>query len=205
MEFETFIEEVGPELADRWAGKFTRKMISDWHYHLRSFTIGEASDLIARFFREYESRGNPRPSEFGMWLKHKGAHTTQEHAVERFEVDARYWPRPSMFQMVDERYEAMERPKPKGKEAKPIIRFGWIERRPYVDRGYVWIRPANYGFWIQQAFSPAFLRTEPTSIKLIGEAPRSWPSHSGQKTPERLEELLAKEEGFVVMGEEKFP
>lgn len=198
MDEETFRGEIASEIMQRWNGKFTEAMMSDWNYFMHAFTVDESLEHVRRFFRQYEQRGNPRPSEFGSWLKKNQIQTNRKGDVRRFNIDALNWSRPNkkdnedrpeqkvtMFRMVDERFIF-------DPEDDPIIRFGWIERKPYAERAYVWMR--RFGLWCLECLMPNQIKDAPISIKAIGEAPNSWTNVSSSKNPERLEELLKKEE-----------
>lgn len=176
-----FKEKVAPEISDRWSGRITPAMLSDWHYHIRTFTVKESIEHIRKYFSQYDGRGNPRPADFGSWLKKNQVRTEQRSKVQRFDIKASWWPEVTAFKAVfanDKR-----------------IRFGWIERKDYAERGYIWIRRG--GHWYLECFKPNEIKGAIISMVPIGTAPDSWTKIASSEAPEGLEELLAKEEGHA--------
>ena len=195
MHRDDFIEELADELQARWSGTLKPAMLSDWYYYFQRFTVQEGRRYIEQFFREYELNGNPRPAKFGIWLRKNQIRTEEKGELMRFDIDAINWtmpiknrePKVTMFRMIDSRFISESK-------NKPIIRFGWIERKPEAERGYVWLRRGDR--WYLECFMPKDINFAPVTIESIGEAPDSWTRTSANDGPERLEILLAKEEGY---------
>ena len=149
-----FKEEVAPEISDRWSGRITPAMLSDWHYHVRTFTVKESIEHIRKYFSQYDGRGNPRPADFGSWLKKNQVRTEQRSKVQRFDIKASWWPKVTAFKAVF------------ANDNK--IRFGWIERKDYAERGYIWIRRGSH--WYLECFKPNEIKgaalPNPASITL---------------------------------------
>lgn len=176
MDLKTFLADVAAKtIVPRLKKEPAPTLLEDWHYQARNFTTLEAQRYLERFFREHTGTFDPKPGQFGHWLKEKRIGTDQE-TESRFKID---WPAGKTFVMVRVTHNEMPQ-------------LGFIERRQKYDMMHLYRRGFE-GRWITECVTPDEVRRRRIEIYVMErDVPRNWYCYDN-KPPEGLEALLERE------------